>query len=134
MISINYGTLRSDSFRNAFFKIGNCEGVTQDTALKVIDVSKKLEEKLVESQKEWIDLMRGLVPSENGMFKLNEEKTDFVWLDGVDPEKGKQDIMNFAKKTVEVEGPKLSLEELKEVKLSPVELALLEPVLEKIAH
>lgn len=130
-LSINYGTLRSDPFRNAFLKMGTCEEVGQESALKIVTLSKSLEEKLVESQSEWVGLMRDLVHSENGMFKLNEDKSDFLWKDGVNPEDGKEKIISFAQKKVEVEAPKLTLDELKPVKLSAVELALLEPVLEK---
>lgn len=131
MISLDYGTLRSDTFRNAFVKLGSSEDVSRDTAIKLIEVSRKLEAKLIESQDEWLSLMRGMVEIENGKFKLNDEKTDFVWLDDVDPDVGKSKIMSFVGKTVEIDSPKFDLGELKNVKLSAVELALIDPILKK---
>lgn len=130
MITMSYGALRSDSFRQAIVKIGVNTDVAQATALKVIDISKKLEEKLADSQKAWVEMMRDLVNVENGMFQLNADKTDFQWKDGVNVEEAKKNILDYAKTEVSVEADKLTLAELEPVKLSAVELALLAPLTE----
>lgn len=131
MLSVPYGTLRSESFRTAILKLGTCTDLEQDTSLKILEISKKLESKLRQSQEEWVTMLKQYVPVKDGMFALNDEKTDFAWKDGVDPEEAKKKIIEFTTKEVSVEYEPLLLSELKPVKLSAIDIAVLDPILKK---
>jgi hypothetical protein len=133
MLTVPYGTLRSESFRNAIVKLGTCPDLGMDTSLKVLEISKKLELKLRESQGEWVTMLKQYVPVEKGtnFFALNKEKTDFAWKDGVDPEEAKRKIMEFTSKEVTVDHEPLDIKDLTPVKLSAIDIAVLDPLLKK---
>ena len=133
MLTLPYGTLRSESFRNAIIKLGICPDLGMDTSLKVLEISKKLESKLRESQGEWVTMLKQYVPVEEGtnFFALNKDKTDFAWKDGVDPEEAKKKIMEFTAKEITVDHEPLELKDLTPVKLSAIDIAVLDPLLKK---
>lgn len=129
MISISRSVLRSDPFKSNFSKLVNAEGLEPKTALAVVTMAKALESVLVETQKEWIELLKKFVHEEAGRFKLNEEKNDFAYFDGVNPEDAKKEIMAFLEKEEIINLDKLPLENLGAAKLSPHHLSVLEPII-----
>ena len=60
---------------------------------------------------------------------MNEDKTDFDYLDGVDKDAAKKEIMGFLTKTAEIGRDKIGLDTLYAAKLSPVDLSTLEPII-----
>ena len=129
MITVDYGTLRSDPFKASLSKLVNSTELEPKTAYRVMRLAKDIETKLRESQIEWVKLLGKYVKTEGTQWKLNEEKTDFDYLDGVDKEAAKKEIMGFLTKTAEISRDKIGLETLSAAKLSPVDLSTLEPII-----
>lgn len=132
MITMSYGALRSNAFRQAMVKLGSDSNVSQVTALKIINISKKLEEKLAESQSILTTVLCELVNVENNLFQLNADKTEFEWKDGVNAEDAKKNIIEYANTLFSVDADKLTLAELEPVKLSAIEISLLSPLIENL--
>lgn len=129
MITVDYGTLRSEPFKASFSKLVTATDLEPKTAYRVMRLAKDLETKLRESQKEWVKLLGQYVVSEGAQWKLNEEKTDFAYLDGVDKDVAKKEIMAFLSKKTEIEREKLHLESLSTAKLSAADLSALEALI-----
>lgn len=128
-ITVDYGTLRSDPFKASLSKLVNSTELEPKTAYRVMRLAKDIETKLRESQVEWVKLLGKYVKTEGTQWKLNEEKTDFDYLDGVDKDAAKKEIMGFLTKTAEIGRDKIGLETLSAAKLSPVDLSTLEPII-----
>jgi hypothetical protein len=92
-------------------------------------LAKDLETKLRESQVEWVKLLGQYVKTEGSQWKLNEAKTDFDYIDGVDKDEAKKEIMAFLAKKTEIVREKLDLDKLSPAKLSPIDLSTLEPII-----
>ena len=129
MITVDYGTLRSDPFKASLSKLVNSTELEPKTAYRVMRLAKDIETKLRESQVEWVKLLGKYVKTEGTQWKLNEDKTDFDYLDGVDKDAAKKEIMGFLTKTAEIGRDKIGLETLSAAKLSPVDLSTLEPII-----
>jgi len=129
MITVDYGTLRSDPFKASLSKLVNSTELEPKTAYRVMRLAKDIETKLRESQVEWVKLLGKYVKTEGTQWKLNEDKTDFDYLDGVDKDAAKKEIMGFLTKTTEISRDKIGLEALSAAKLSPVDLSTLEPII-----
>lgn len=129
MITVDYGTLRSEPFKASLSKLVTATDLEPKTAYRVMRLAKDLETKLRESQKEWVKLLGQYVVSEGSQWKLNEEKTDFAYLDGVDKDVAKKEIMAFLSKKTEIEREKLHLEALSTAKLSAADLSALEALI-----
>jgi hypothetical protein len=129
MITVDYGTLRSDPFKASLSKLVNSTELEPKTAYRVMRLAKDIETKLRESQVEWVKLLGKYVKTEGTQWKLNEDKTDFDYLDGVDKDAAKKEIMGFLTKTAEIGRDKIGLDTLYAAKLSPVDLSTLEPII-----
>ena len=121
--------MRSDPFKASLSKLVNSTELEPKTAYRVMRLAKDIETKLRESQVEWVKLLGKYVKTEGTQWKLNEEKTDFDYLDGVDKDAAKKEIMGFLTKTAEIGRDKIGLETLSAAKLSPVDLSTLEPII-----
>jgi hypothetical protein len=129
MITVDYGTLRSDPFKASLSKLVNSTELEPKTAYRVMRLAKDIETKLRETQVEWVKLLGKYVKTEGTQWKLNEDKTDFDYLDGVDKDAAKKEIMGFLTKTAEIGRDKIGLDTLYAAKLSPVDLSTLEPII-----
>lgn len=129
MITVDYGTLRSEPFKASLSKLVTATDLEPKTAYRVMRLAKDLETKLRESQKEWVKLLGQYVVSDGSQWKLNEEKTDFAYLDGVDKDVAKKEIMAFLSQKTEIEREKLHLEALSTAKLSAADLSALEALI-----
>ncbi len=129
MITVDYGTLRSDPFKTSLSKLVNSTDLEPKTAYRVMRLAKDLESKLKESQVEWIKLLGQYVETDGAQWKLNEDKTDFAYKEGVDKDAAKKEIMAFLAKTTEIGREKLELDHLSPAKLSPIDLSTLEPII-----
>jgi hypothetical protein len=129
MITVDYGTLRSDPFKASLSKLVNSTELEPKTAYRVMRLAKDIETKLRESQVEWVKLLGKYVKTEGTQWKLNEDKTDFDYIDGVDKDAAKKEIMGFLTKTAEIGRDKIGLDTLYAAKLSPVDLSTLEPII-----
>lgn len=129
MITVDYGTLRSEPFKASLSKLVTATDLEPKTAYRVMRLAKDLETKLRDSQKEWVKLLGQYVQTDGTQWKLNEEKTDFAYLDGVDKDVAKKEIMAFLSKKTEIEREKLDLEALSTAKLSAADLSALEALI-----
>lgn len=129
MITVDYGTLRSEPFKASLSKLVTATDLEPKTAYRVMRLAKDLETKLRDSQKEWVKLLGQYVQTDGTQWKLNEEKTDFAYLDGVDKDVAKKEIMSFLSKKTEIEREKLDLEALSTAKLSAADLSALEALI-----
>lgn len=129
MISITLGTLRSEPFRLALSKLVTEPNLDTKTAYSVMRLSRVLEQHTLDSQKEWVTMLSKYVESEGSKWKLNEEKTDFAYLDGVDKETAKTAIIEFLGKKVEIDREKLDLTKLEPAKLTAADLSVLEGII-----
>jgi hypothetical protein len=127
MVTLKYSVLRSDVFRVAMVKLANCQMDT-DKSKKLLDLCIKLEQELKKSQVEWQELLKPACKVEDNHFMMNEDKTDFAWLDGVDPNMMRAKIMEFANKDVNVEDFERLEIELTDGKFSPLEIAALDAI------
>jgi len=127
MVSIKYCVLRSDNFHSAMVKIIQCPMSAEDSS-KVLALAKVLEGAVADTQKEWVEMIKPHCHTDGGLFRLNDDKTDFAWLDGVDVAAMKARIVEFANKDVVLEGQE-KLELPIDIKLSPAELASLEHII-----
>lgn len=129
MIETTRGYLRSEPFKASISKLVNAGGLDTKVAYNVMRLAKELEKTLVDLQKEWVELLTKYVKIEDGQFKLNEEKTDFAYLDGVDQETAKAEILAYLKADVKIERDTLKLSDLGPAKLSAADLSVLEPII-----
>lgn len=129
MISLTLGTLRSEPFRLALSKLVTEPNLDTKTAYSVMRLSRALEQHTLDSQKEWVTMLSKYVESEGSKWKLNEEKTDFAYLDGVDKEAAKTAIIEFLGKKVEIDREKLDLTKLEPAKLTAADLSVLEGII-----
>lgn len=131
MFKISYRDLRSDPFKQTMVKIASCGAYPEKVAYNIMRMAKALEAELKKSNEEWVKLAASLVQKdEKGNLKLNEEKTDFLWVDGVTGEAGKAKIEEFGAKEVIIDRHKLKLSALAPAKLSPADLANIECLLD----
>lgn len=131
MISLNYVTLRSNSFRMALSKVVQCDALDSTTAYRVMRLSKLMEQKIADTQKDWVKLAKELAQSnEDGSFKIDEVTKELLWKDGVESESALQQFRDFNQKEVVFDRLKFPLASLNGAKLSPADLAILEPLLE----
>lgn len=130
MFKLTYKELRDPQFRNAMLKLSNCsEYKDHKVAHNIMRMAKVLERELKRTQDDWIVLAEKYIQrTENGAFKMNETKTDFAWAEGVDKTTAEAAIEEFGKKEVVVERFKLKLDDIAPAKLSPADLAALEPL------
>lgn len=131
MFKISYRDLRSDPFKQTMQKIALCGAYPEKVAYNIMRMTKALEAELKKSNEEWVKLAKSLIQiDEKGMLKFNEEKTDFLWLDGIPPAEGKAKIEEFGAKEVIIDRRKLKLSVLAPAKLSPADLANIECLLD----
>ena len=128
MIELNYAALRSDDFRHVLSKLSTCDYLDHKVAYRIMRITKDLERGLTSTQKEWISLLEKYVEKDGTQWKLNEEKTDFVYLENVDKDAVKAEIEKFGEKKIIVDRHKLKLTELDKASLSAADLAILEPL------
>ena len=128
MIELNYAALRSDDFRHVLSKLSTCDYLDHKVAYRIMRITKELERGLTSTQKEWISLLEKYVEKDGTQWKLNEEKTDFVYLESVDKDAVKAEIEKFGEKKIIVDRHKLKLTELDKASLSAADLAILEPL------
>lgn len=129
MITTTRGLLRSEPFRSSIQKIVNTPGLETKVAYNVVRLAKEVEKVLADLQKEWIELVGKYVETEGSQWKLNEEKTDFAYLSGVNVEDAKKAIMEYMETKAEISREPLKLEDLTPAKLTPADIAVLEPFL-----
>lgn len=129
MISLTLGTLRSEPFRLALSKLVTDPNLDTKTAYSVMRLSRVLEQHTLDSQKEWVTMLSKYVDSDGSKWKLNEEKTDFSYLPGVDKEAAKTAIIEFLGKKVEIDREKLDLTKLEPAKLTAADLSVLEGII-----
>jgi len=129
MIELTLGTLRSEPFRMALTKLVTEPNLDTKTAYNLMRLSKVLEQHTLDSQKEWVTMLSKYVEAEDSKWKLNEEKTDFSYLPGVDKETAKNAIVEFLSKNVEIDREKLDLEKLTPAKLTAADLSVLESII-----
>jgi septum formation topological specificity factor MinE len=129
MITATRGHLRSDPFKASISKLVNAIGLETKVAYNVMRLAKELEKTLVELQKDWIQLVSKYVQVDGTQWKLNEEKTDFAYLDGIDAKEAKDAISAYMEQKVEIDREPLKLEDLEAAMLSPSDLSVLEPLL-----
>ncbi len=127
MFKISYQTLRSDGFRVALQKVVNCSKFDTKTAYRIMRLTKELEKALLASQQEWVKLAEKYVKKKDGKFAYAEG--DFDFLDGVDKEAARAEIMAFGAKETIIDRWKLKVEELGPAGLSPADMSALEPML-----
>jgi hypothetical protein len=127
-VVLNYKDMRSDGFRNAMVKVATCTRYNDaKVSYRVMKLTKAIEEKLIASQKEWIELGRKYIArGEDGNFLV--ANGEFVLLENVNQELAKQEIQSFSDKKAETDRWKLALEDLTAAQLSPADLAVLEPI------
>jgi hypothetical protein len=128
MIELNYAALRSDDFRHVLSKLSTCDSLDHKVAYRIMRITKELERGLGSTQKEWISLLEKYVEKDGTQWKLNEERTDFVYLENVDKDVVKAEINEFGEKKILVDRHKLKLTELDKAGLSAADLAILEPL------
>ena len=126
MVTIKYAVLRSDNFHKGMAKLAAC-AMDADSGAKFLDLAKSLEEAIAKSQVEWVGLIKPNCEINGATFKLNEDKTDFAWLPGVEAGLMRAKIMEFANQDLVLENHD-KLELVVDCKLSPVELAALDAV------
>lgn len=128
MFKLSYKELRDNAFISAMAKLTNCSEYKDiKTSYNVMRMGKTLEEKLKESQKEWIEMADKLIKRDDkGNFA--HTNNDFVWKHGVSADEGHKTIEDFLKKEIIIDRYKLKLEDMAPAKLSPNELAAIEPV------
>lgn len=129
MITATRGHLRSDPFKASISKLVNASDLETKVAYNVMRLAKELEKSLVELQKEWVQLVGKYVQSEGAQWKLNEEKTDFAYLEGVDVEEAKKAIISYMETKVEIDREPIKLADLEGAKLSASDISVLEPLL-----
>jgi predicted RNase H-like nuclease len=131
MITLNYATLRSNQFREAVSKVAQCRDLDVKVAYNFMRLAQLLEKKIVETQKEWLALAADLaVVNEDGSFKVDEATKELVWKDGVESASAINSFKAFNAKEMVFDRFKFKLEGLHNAKLSPADLASLEPLLE----
>lgn len=129
MIKITCGHLRSDPFQVSISKIVNASGLEAKVAYNVMRLAKELEKNMVELQKEWVALLGKYVQKDGTKWKLNEEKTDFMFIEGVDVEEAKTVVKAYLAREIEIDREPLKLEDLSAAKISPADISVLEPIL-----
>lgn len=129
MFKLSYKELRDNDFLSAMGKLTNCsEYKNVKVSYNIMRMGKVLEQKLKESQKEWIALADPLVKRDDkGNFASDGVK--FLWKDGVDPAEAEKKIVSFLEKEIIVERHKLALDDIAAAKLSPAELGCIEALL-----
>ncbi len=134
MFKIAYRELRSQQFGTAMYKLGTCtEFKNPKVTYNIARTMKILSKELSESQKQWSEIASPLfVTGEDGNFKINETKSFFVCKEGVDENEATKKVDTFLNKEVLVERFKMKLEDLQAAKLSPSDVAALEPLLENV--
>ena len=129
MITTTRGLLRSEPFRLSIQKIVNAPGLDTKVAYNVVRLAKELEKTLADLQKEWVQLVGKYVEKDGAQWRLNEQKTDFAYLAGVDVEDAKKAIMEYMESKAEISREPLKLEDLGPAKLTPADISVLEPFL-----
>jgi septum formation topological specificity factor MinE len=129
MITTTRGLLRSEPFKTSIQKLINAPGLETKVAYNVVRLAKEVEKTLIELQKEWIQLVGKYVETDGSQWKLNEEKTDFAYLAGVDVEDAKKAIMEYMGTKAEISREPLKLEDLGPARLTPADISVLEPFL-----
>lgn len=127
-IQVQYSTLRSDDFRHVLSKLTHCQTLDQKVTYNIMRLAKTLEQSLTATQKEWVVLLEKLVEKDGNQWKLNEDKTDFVYLEGVDADHARSLIKEFGDKQISIDRFKLNAADLSKAYLSAAELAVLEPL------
>lgn len=133
MFKLSYKTLRDNEFLSAMSKLTNCSTYKNvKVSYNIMRMGKVLEQKLRDSQKEWIDLADPLVKRDDrGNFASDGKQ--FLWKEGVDPADAEKKILDFLAKEIIVERTKLSLDDIEPAKLSPAELGAVEALVTEIA-
>lgn len=129
MIILKYASLRSDSFKTSFTKLTNADKLDVKTTYNIMRLANLLEGHVKTSQKEWIKLLTKYVQTDGMQWKLNEDKSDFAYLDGIDAETAKAAVNEFLAKTVEIDRHKLDLNLLEGAGLSANDLAILTDII-----
>lgn len=133
MFKLSYKTLRDNDFLSAMQKLTQCSTYKNvKVSYNVMRMGKVLDQKLRDSQKEWIELADPLVKrDERGNFASDGRA--FLWKEGVDPAAAEKSILAFLEKEVIVDRTKLSLDDIEPARLSPAELGAVEALVTEIA-
>jgi hypothetical protein len=129
MIKIKLGELRSNSFKTSLTKLTSSDKLDVKTSYNVMRLAGLLEKRLAQSQKEWIELLAKYVEKDGFQWKLNEEKSDFEYLPGVDKDAAKKAVEEYLAQQVEIDRLKIKLSSLDGVGLSPADLSVLEAII-----
>lgn len=133
MFKLSYKTLRDNEFLSAMQKLSSCATYKNvKVSYNIMRMSKVLEQKLRDSQKEWIALADPLVKRDDRGNFASDGKA-FLWKEGVDPAVAEKTILDFLDKEVIVERTKLSLDDIEPAKLSPSELGAIEALVTEIS-
>lgn len=131
MIEINYATIRKPGFVNGWNKIANHTGFTPKRAYSIGRIKAKLDQegkvsqevfnKLVHKYADFKECGKLLIePTGPGSFQIPEEKKD-------DYEK---ELKEFEALSFEVKWPKIHIDDMEDLKLSPSEIEGLDAILD----
>lgn len=132
MFKIEKRVLLSPGFKDSMSKLANCAEFKVKVGYNIMRTAKALEKELVKSQNELNEIKKKYAEcDENGTFKLSEAKNDLLWKPGTEQD-AKTAIEAFGLSEALVDRQKFSLEDLAPAKLTPADLANLDPLLQAL--
>jgi hypothetical protein len=124
MMTLKKGDLFKQSLSMSFRKLSGCNAFKPKVAYNLMRLSKILEQESKRFREEQIELTKKYVDWENELtksFKMNEEKSDFLWRDGVDVPAARRELEEFLAQEFTVNRFKFEVEDLEPAKLTPVD-------------
>lgn len=131
MFKIEKRVLLSPSFKGSMAKLANCSDFKMKVGYNIMRTAKALEKELVKAQNELNEIKKKYSEMDGENFKLNDAKDDLLWKEGMAAE-AKKAIEDFGVSEVLIDRQKFSLEDMAPAKLTPGDLANLDPLLQAL--
>lgn len=129
MMTLKKGDLFNDQLRFSLQKIGSCNSLKTKVAYNFMRLVKILEAENKKFRQEQVDLTKKYVEWENELkktFKLTEDKTDFIWKEGVDAAAARRDLEEFLQQEIQIARFPFEVEDFEPAKLTPGDIGMLE--------
>lgn len=129
MITLTKKDLLSNDFKIAMTRVATCRKLDTKVAYRVMRTTKLLEGELKKVQKDFSGLVKTIAKVDvKGNPILNEDKTDYEFLEGVKKEDAVSKLESFVSAEVSIDRERFELEDFTPAELSPSDMAILEPL------
>ena len=129
MIEIPVSMLLAPGLRSTLSKLSACPDLGTKVTYRLMRTVSQVDSKARDALRR-LEVLRSMYvqTDDGGTYLLNEDQTEYLWKDGVDPDMAKSDIEAFGGSSVDIPQALFDLDDFAPAKLTAMDMAAIEPL------